>query len=82
MIEIFKMKKIPDYYEDLINMSLDVLYDKYMNASDVRQIIFYGYLYQQKKCFGLDYNDLINFTLHISIRTGKSGSNGKNGLNT
>lgn len=65
MIEIFKMKKIPDYYEDLINMSLDVLYDKYMNASDVRQIIFYGYLYQQKKCFGLDYNDLINFTLHI-----------------
>ena len=65
MIEIFKMKKIPNYYEDLINMSLDVLYDKYMNASDVRQIIFYGYLYQQKKCFGLDYNDLINFTLHI-----------------
>lgn len=82
MIEIFKMKKIPDYYEDLINMSLDVLYDKYMNASDVRQIIFYGYLYQQKKCFGLDYNDLINFTLHIFDTDGKSGSNGKNGLNT
>ena len=28
-------------------------------------ILFYGYLYQQKKCFGLDYNDLIKFTLYI-----------------
>ena len=28
-------------------------------------MIFYGYLYQERKCFGLDYNDLIKFTLHI-----------------
>lgn len=28
-------------------------------------IIFYGYLYQEKKCFGLDYNDLIKFSLYI-----------------
>ncbi|MCF0150208.1 MAG: UvrD-helicase domain-containing protein, partial [Firmicutes bacterium] len=28
-------------------------------------IIFYGYLYQSKKCFGLDYNDLIKFTIYI-----------------
>ena len=31
----------------------------------MKDIIFYGYLYQQKKCFGLDYNDLIKFTLYI-----------------
>ena len=31
----------------------------------VKDIIFYGYLYQQKKCFGLDYNDLIKYTLYI-----------------
>ena len=28
-------------------------------------IIFYGYLYQEKKCYGLDYNDLIKFSLFI-----------------
>ena len=28
-------------------------------------ILFYGYLYQEKKCFGLDYNDLLKFSLYI-----------------
>ena len=28
-------------------------------------IIFYGYIYNEKKCFGLDYNDLIIYTLYI-----------------
>ncbi|MBQ8063164.1 MAG: UvrD-helicase domain-containing protein [Clostridia bacterium] len=65
MIEIKKLKEIPDYYEDLIRMSLDELYDKYQKAERKDLIIFYGYLYQQKKCFGLDYNDLLIFTLHI-----------------
>lgn len=65
MIEILKLKKRPDYYNDMINMSLEVLYDKYMKSVDVRDIIFYGYLYQEKKCFGLDYNDLLKFTLYI-----------------
>ena len=36
-----------------------------MQATDVNVIIFYGYLYQEKKCFGLDYNDLIKFVLYI-----------------
>lgn len=65
MIEMKKLKEIPDYYEDLIRMSLDELYEKYQKADRKDLIIFYGYLYQQKKCFGLDYNDLIIFTLHI-----------------
>ena len=34
-------------------------------ANKTEDIIFFGYLYQEKKCFGLDYNDLIKFTLHI-----------------
>ena len=34
-------------------------------AAATQDIIFYGYLCQQKKCFGLDYNDLIKFTLYI-----------------
>ncbi|MEA4946187.1 MAG: 3'-5' exonuclease [Oscillospiraceae bacterium] len=65
MIEILKILKRPDYYLDMISMSLDALHEKYLAATDVRDIIFYGYLYQEKKCFGLDYNDLIKFSLYI-----------------
>ena len=65
MIEIRKTVENPDYYEDMIAMPLDGLRAKYLAADAPRDIIFYGYLYQQKKCFGLDYNDLIKYTLYI-----------------
>ena len=65
MIEIQKLFKKPEYYLDMIDMSLDALHEKYLNATATDEIIFYGYLYQEKKCFGLDYNDLIKFTLYI-----------------
>ncbi len=65
MIEIRKMIKDPNYYIDMIDMSLETLKKKYDEAQNPSDIIFYGYLYQEKKCFGLDYNDLIVFTLYI-----------------
>ncbi|MBO4562785.1 MAG: UvrD-helicase domain-containing protein [Clostridia bacterium] len=65
MIEMQKLFKRPDYYLDIINMDLDALREKYLSAKHTDDIIFFGYLYQQKKCFGLDYNDLIKFTLYI-----------------
>ena len=65
MIEILKTIERPDYYLDLISLPLAELKQKYLDARKVDDIIFYGYLYQQKKCFGLDYNDLIILTLHI-----------------
>ena len=65
MIEMQKLFKRPEYYLDLINMSLEALREKYLEATSVTDIIFFGYMYQQKKCFGLDYNDLIKFTLYI-----------------
>lgn len=65
MIEIQKLFKKPEYYLDLIDLSLDALREKYLSATATDEIIFYGYLYQEKKCFGLDYNDLIKFTLYI-----------------
>lgn len=65
MIEIIKLKERPDYYFDMLTMSVEALYKKYMDAQSVKDIIFYGYLYQEKKCFGLDYNDLILFSLYI-----------------
>ena len=65
MIEIQKLFRKPEYYLDMITMDLDTLRDKYQAAKSVDDIIFYGYLYQEKKCFGLDYNDLIKFTLYV-----------------
>lgn len=65
MIEVRKLFKEPDYYLDLITLSLDVLRNKYLAAERAEDVIFYGYLYQEKKCFGLDYNDLIKFSLYI-----------------
>lgn len=68
MIEIQKLLKKPDYYLDMIDMSLDTLKRKYDEATEPKEVIFYGYLYHEKKAFALDYNDLIKFTLCIFDR--------------
>ena len=65
MFEIRKGVTEPNYYTNLVQMSLEELHQKYMDATEVDDILFYGYLYQQKKCFGLDYNDLIFLSLYI-----------------
>lgn len=65
MIEIKKLIKEPQYYLDMLKLSLEDLKQKYLAATVAEDIIFYGYLYQEKKCFGLDYNDLIKFSLYI-----------------
>lgn len=65
LIEIRKLLREPQYYEAMIAMSIDQLHQKYLDATETFDIIFYGYLYQEKKCFGLDYNDLIKYTLFI-----------------
>ncbi len=49
MIEILKTIERPDYYIDLISLPLAELKQKYLDARKVDDIIFYGYLYQQKK---------------------------------
>ncbi len=65
MIEIRKTFREPEYYRDMLRMSRDTLREKYEKAEEAGDIIFYGYLYQEKKCFGLDYNDLIKFSLFL-----------------
>ena len=65
MFEIRKIFEEPEYYLDMLTMPLDTLKEKYDSATEVKDILFYGYLYQEKKCFGLDYNDLIKFSLYI-----------------
>ena len=54
MIEIMKLKERPGYYRDMLAMPLEDLRQKYLDAEAAKDIIFYGYLYQEKKCFGLD----------------------------
>ena len=68
MIEMQKLVQRPDYYLDLTDLSLEALRKRYEQARGTRDIIFFGYLYQQKKCFGLDYNDLIKLTLYLFRR--------------
>ena len=47
MIEMLKLVERPDYYKDIFDLSLEVLREKYVNAENLKDIIFYGYLYQQ-----------------------------------
>ena len=63
--EYFSTLHEPQKVDYLVNhtLSLETLQQKYLQAEAPDDIIFYGYLYQQKKCFGLDYNDLLKFTL-------------------
>lgn len=65
MFEMRKLVQQPDYYKELIALPLTALKEKYDRAQTKQDILFYGYLYEEKKCFGLDYNDLIKFSLHI-----------------
>ena len=68
MVEVRKTVTEKGYYKGLLDMSAEDLRQRYMAASSVGDIIFYGYLYQEKKCFGLDYNDLISLTLAVFRR--------------
>lgn len=65
MIEIKKIQEYPGYTDDLIHLSSAELLKKYHQAKSADDIIFYGYLVQERKNFGLDYNDLILLTLKI-----------------
>lgn len=65
MIEERKLGRDPEYYEYMIALSLDELKQKYDEAVQSEDVIFWGYLYNQKKCFGLDYNDLIVYVLYL-----------------
>jgi DNA helicase-2/ATP-dependent DNA helicase PcrA len=53
------------YLEALLDTGHDKLKEKFSNAIREEDAIFYRYLYEQKKCFALDFDDLINFVLYI-----------------
>lgn len=66
--EVLEAKKLQadtyiDYFYKLNN---DELKEKFLAKGIERnQEIFLRFLYEQKKCFGVDFNDLINFAVYI-----------------
>ena len=65
---ISTMKNEMQHITYLADISNDRLLADYEKASDIPEKVFLGYLYEQKKVYGLDYDDLITIALHI-LRT-------------
>lgn len=65
---ISAMKNEMQHIAYLADISNDRLLADYEKASDIPEKVFFGYLYEQKKVYGLDYDDLITIALHI-LRT-------------
>lgn len=65
---ISAMKNEMQHITYLADISNDRLLADYEKASDIPEKVFLGYLYEQKKVYGLDYDDLITIALHI-LRT-------------
>lgn len=65
---ISAMKNEMQHIAYLADISNDRLLADYEKASDISEKVFLGYLYEQKKVYGLDYDDLITIALHI-LRT-------------
>ena len=66
--DMFEMRKCltePGYFLDMITLPIDELHEKYLQSTEVNDILFYGYLYQERKTFAVDYNDLIILSLYI-----------------
>lgn len=57
--------RIKEYFDLFTQTNDEILYNKYMAAETLDDKLFYGYLYEQRKIFGLDFDDLIHLTLYI-----------------
>lgn len=59
------IENIFNHLPHLIDLDMAKLKEAYENADDVKTKVYLGYLYEQKKCYGLDFDDLITVALHI-----------------
>ena len=62
---INKKKKSDDYIELLADESVKALLKKRTKAETIEERVYYEYLYEQHKIYGLDFTDLIAFSLFI-----------------
>ncbi len=53
------------YVKTLVNADMEELQDLVKSASTLKDKILYQYFYEQRKCFALDFDDLIYFALYI-----------------
>ena len=53
------------YVKTLVDPDLDHLLELTRSASTLKDKILYRYFYEQRKCFALDFDDLVYFALHI-----------------
>ena len=60
-----KKMQADTYIDDIFRLDNEQLKARFDTAADRNQQIFLRYIYEQKKCFGLDFNDLINFATWI-----------------
>lgn len=68
--EVLEGKKLQadTYINYFYKMNNEELKEKFLNPEkplEQNQEIFLRFIYEQKKCFGVDFNDLINFTTYI-----------------
>ena len=53
------------YVQTLIDMDLDRLRQLEDTASTLKDKVLYRYFYEQRKCYGLDFDDIVYFALYI-----------------
>ena len=53
------------YVKTLIDPDLNRLADLSNSATTLKDKVMYRYFYEQRKCYGLDFDDLVYFALHI-----------------
>ena len=68
--EVLEAKKLlaTNYIDDIHELDNEALRQRALAATSRDEEIFLRYLYEQKKCFGCDFNDLINFATYILER--------------
>ena len=62
---IGRKKMDPAYLTYILKMDINQLKEQYLTAQKGEERIFLGYLYEQKKSFALDYDDLMVFAFYI-----------------
>ena len=65
--EVLEAKKLyaTSYIDYIYELNNEELKAKFTQTQDRNEEIFLRYLYEQKKCFGCDFNDIINFASYI-----------------
>lgn len=60
-----KRKSNFNYINEFINNNTNYFKDKCNSIEEIEEKIFYGYIFEQKKNYGIDFDDILNFSLFI-----------------